>query len=763
MYACLDIETTGLNPKDDDVIEIGILIFDNEKILKEWRTFIKCPIRLPEFTKRLTGITDEMLKDAPLLSEVESEMREILRDFPIMGHFIFFDLNFLAEKKIRLLNKQLDTCQLAQVFLPDESSYSLEVLVDKLGIKQDGAHRALNDVKANVELFHMLRKHVAALSKEEKESLLPILEKSNWPWAKFVIEFFDGEGKKIERSIKINKKNSGEKHFDLIKECEDLKTPFFIQEFSHTDQDILDYALSLPEKSLIAVSDIESFPDHEESVKLKDSSEYLDEKRFEHFISKDKLDVSETMLALKVKLWLSGTKTGEKSELRLFKDENGLWKDICCQEGDNTSFYKKRIEQIEEKKVMVIDHIHFLRDRSRAKPLINLPENLLVAGCEELPENLEIAWKISLYEKKFIEDLGRLHSENINSDFLIENFSNRISILFGLLGIAVHKHGDGNEMRHTLIVEDETRATQEWKNVRDSAEGIETALSALLAQTKDSPTKSTLERYLTYFCKSLKGKSVVLWINFDRSDQPVVHTFPENCQKIFAKNVWHPSSACAISFFSHHGNLKDDFKFLKTELSLPENTEFKTVESTAPRPIFYPETNISSPNNEKNISESCHEISLQIEKMEGNLFLLVNSMSVGEQFFYNLEPVRKKFDRKLFVQNMSGGLGKILKIAEKTDGKNIFVGNQEMLEFLTSESVKINFLAIHRLPFSHPSDPIQMSRSKNYENTYDEFVLPQAALKFQKILNKFLDNSWEGKKILIMDPRISENESLFIG
>lgn len=762
MYACLDIETTGLNPKNDDVIEIGIITFDNEKIIKEWRTFIKCPIKLPEFTKRLTGITDDMLKDAPLLSEVEAEMREILQDFPIMGHFIFFDLNFLAEKKIRLLNKQLDTCQLAQVFLPDESSYSLEVLVDKLGIKQEGAHRALNDVKANVDLFHMLRRHVASLTTEEKESLRGILEKSNWPWAKFVIEFFnDSSPENIARPVKTATKNLTESHFDFINECKDLESPFLIQEFSHTDQDILDYALSLKDKSLIAVSDIDSFPDHKESVKLKDSSEYLDEKRFEHFIAKDKLDISETMLALKVKLWLSATETGEKSELRLFKEENGLWKDICCQEGDNTSFYKKRIDQIEEKKIMVIDHIHFLRDRSRANPLINLPANVLIAECEELPENLEYAWKISLYEKKFIEDLGRLHAENPQTDFLIENFSNRISILFGLLGIVVHKHGDGTEMRHTLLVDDVTRNTAEWKNVRDSAEGIEGALSSLLAQTKDSPTKSTLERYLTYFCKSLKGKSVVLWVNFDRADQPVVHTFPENCKKIFEKHVWNANSTYA--FFSHHGNLEDNFKFLKTELSLPEKTQFKTIESITPRPIFYPENNISSPNNEKNISESCHEIAQQLEKNEGNLFLMVNSMSAGEQFFYNLEPTRKKLDKKLFVQNMSGGLGKILKIAEKTDGQNIFVGNQEMLEFLTKECVQINFLAIHRLPFSHPSDPIQMSRSKDYENTYDEFVLPQAALKFQKILNKFLDNKWEGKKILILDPRISEKESLFIG
>ncbi len=763
MYACLDIETTGLNPKNDDVIEIGIITFDNEKIIKEWRTFIKCPIRLPEFTKRLTGITDEMLKDAPLLSEVEAEMREILGDFPIMGHFIFFDLNFLAEKKIRLLNKQLDTCQLAQVFLPDESSYSLEVLVDKLGIKQEGAHRALNDVKANVDLFHMLRKHVAALSDLEKASLRDVLEKSSWPWAQFVIEFFADTGSRIARPSSKKSTNKTENHFDLISACKDLKTPFLVQEFSHTNQDLLDYALSLEEKSLIVVSEIESFPDHEESVKLKDASEYLDEKRFEHFIAKDKLDISETMLALKVKLWVSETKTGEKSELRLFKEENGLWKDICCQEGDNTSFYKKRIDQIKEKKITLIDHVHFLRDRSRANPLINLAANLIIADCEELPENLEIAWKISLYEKKFIEDLGRLRIENPNADFLIENFSNRISILFGLLGMAVHKFGDGNETRHTLLVEDETRTTPEWKNVRDSAEGIENALSSLLAQTKASPTKSTLERYLSYFCKSLRSKSVVLWINFDRSDQPVVYSFPENCKKIFEKHVWLTNEVCAISFFTHHGNLEDDFKFLKTELSLPEATQFKIIDSIAPRPISYPETKISAPNNDKNISESCHEIAIQLEKNPGNFFLMVNSMSSGEQFFYNLESVRKKLDKKLFVQNMSGGLGKILKIAEKSDGQNIFVGNQEMLEFLTKESVKINFLAIHRLPFSHPSDPIQMSRSKYYENTYDEFVLPQAALKFQKILNKFLADKWKDKKVLIMDPRISEKESLFIG
>lgn len=761
MFVCLDIETTGLNPKEDEIIEVGIVVFDGEKIVKEWSTFVKCPFKLPEFTKRLTGITDEMLKDAPLISEVGDQIREIVQDYPIVGHFIFFDVNFLTEKGIRLLNKQLDTCQLAQVFLEDETSYSLEVLVDKLGIKHEKAHRALDDVKANVELLFSLKKHVAALSAEEKKSISALLQKSSWPWAAYILDFFSAEPAKITKFTRNSKQKTFEARANLSEIAKELSPPFLLQESKHTALDILNFASALKEKSLIAVSDTNGFPVNENCAILKDPSQYLDEKRFERFIAKEKLDGTETMLAIKVQLWLLRTKTGEKSELNLFKDEYGLWNDICCQEGDNTSFYANACEVAKSKKISVISHVNFLKDRVRAAPLLDLPENLILSDVEEIPESLEFAWKISFGEKRFMEDMARLTRENPASALAIEQLAGKISILFGLLGIATQKLGDSSQVRHTLVINDVERSSHDWSKVADSAESVENSMTKVLAQLQDGPCKTATGKYLSHLCKSLRENSTVLYLSFDRFDQPVVYTFPKNTEKLFENRVWGHNSK--LMLFCRHGNLGDDFSFLISELSLPTNMQFQTITGIEAMPISYPETRISPPSNPNNVGESCHELSLQMQNLNGNAFLLVNSNTSAQQFFYSLGEVAKRFDKKLFVQNMNGGLGKILKMSEKHAGSNIYVGNAEMLEFLLNENISIDFLAIHRLPFSHPDDPIKSSRAKKYENTYKQFVLPMAALKFQRILNRFLDGKWENKKILVLDPRIQENEKLFLG
>ncbi|MBI4127269.1 hypothetical protein HY463_01020 [Candidatus Peregrinibacteria bacterium] len=761
MFVCLDIETTGLNPKEDEVIEIGILVFDGEKIIKEWSSFVKCPVKLPEFTKRLTGITDEMLKDAPLLSELEPQIRELVQDYPIVGHFIFFDINFLSEKNIRLQNKQLDTCQLAQVFLADETSYSLEVLVAKLGIKHTNAHRALDDVKANVDLLFSLKRHIASLSAEEKKSIAPILKKSSWPWAKDILDYFSGKPEKIDCFARKSKEKKYDARANLKDLCEDLDAPFLLQESGHTALDILNYTSALDGKSLIVVSDTDAFPADEDCGILKDPTQYLNENRFNNFIAKDNLDSTETMLALKTGLWLNTTQTGEKSELNLFKDEFGLWNNVCCREADNTSFYAKARDRARSKKIAVVDHSNFLRDRVRAAPLLDTPDNLVICEVEEIPESLEFAWRVTFGEKRFMEDLKHLTDANSAAALPIEQLANRISILFGLLGIMIQKSGDSNLVRHTLVIGDAERDTKDWMNIADSAHSVENSMNIVLAQIADSPDKTSFEKYLSYLCKSLRGRSTVLWLGFDKYDQPLVYTFPVNTEKLFEKHIWNANAKFML--FCHHGNLNDDFTFLKNELSLPDNMRFKTIEAVEARPLYYPETKISAPSNPHNIAESCHELSIQLQNTTGDAFLLVNSNATAQQFFYALAEVSEKYGRKLFVQNMSGGLGKILKVSEKNAGSNIYVGNADMLEFLLSENVAITFLAIHRLPFSHPDDPVKASRAKKYANTYKEFVLPMAALKFQKILNHFLDAAWQNKKILVLDSRIQENEKVFLG
>lgn len=741
MFVCLDIETTGLDPKKDHIIEIAIVVFDHEKIIKEWSSLVKCPVKIPEFSARLTGINDEMLSDAPLLSEIEEEIKSIIGDMPIMGHFISFDVGFLTEKNIRFLNTQLDTCQLAQVFMQNEASYSLEVLTEKFGISHESAHRAMQDVKANIELFWRISSHISGLSVEEKDLIRHILEKSKWPWAKTVLESLEKKsGIKIPENIEKEKIQNFERHIVLQEVVENFKTPFLIQEQSHTAQDILDYALTLEEKSAIVLPELQDFKD-ENTEMIKSPNQYLDEERFKIFLQKDSLDISETMLGLKISLWLLNTKGGEKSEIKLIKEEVNLWNDICCVEGEEpSSFYKRAFEKSLEKKITILSHNNFLHDRAKSEANLKLPQNVIIAEVEQLIDEIDYAWHIMFSERRFNVDLEKLKIENQKNVDLVEHLQTKISILFGLVGIAAQNLTDMNEKFAQMFLGEEVLNSKEWKQVIDSAKTIEETLKAFDAKLRPSPAKNSFEKYLKFLCKNLNAKGSVVWVNLDREEQPLIHTFPNNTRKIFSEFVW--KNIKNLHLFSHNGNPD----FIKNELSLPENLNLKKVNAIKAVPIFSPQTKISNPNSDTNVQEVSHELSMQLT--EGNIFILITSQKNAEKFFYDM-----KTEKKLFVQNLSGGLGKISQMSKKTDGSNIFVGNEDMMNFLIDEGTELTFLAIHKLPFSVPNDPIQNSRSKVYANEFDEYSIPKCTLRLQRIIDKFLGQSWQNKRIMIFDER----------
>ncbi|MEK7146566.1 MAG: exonuclease domain-containing protein, partial [Patescibacteria group bacterium] len=356
---------------------------------------------------------NEMVTDAPLLSDVEAMIREKVGDAPIVGHFINFDTTFLAEKNIRLHNPNLDTCQLAQALLWNESSYSLQVLGEKLGITHDDAHRALDDVKANVELFWRLCEHVSNLSKEEKEAIRPLLEKSSWPWAEHLLPCLEKEGK---RSIPQNpprlSEHHQEEHADLKKLSESLTPPFLFEEPSHTYQDLLNYALSLEGKSALVLAAPQKVPAHKDLGLLKDPSQYLDPAALKNLLDKERLGDVHSILGIKLTLWLFHSKTGEKSEMKLVRDESNLWFEVCAQEDDSDSFYNRAKKEALTKKVLLISHLHFLKDRIKSEPDLELPENVVIGQIENFTDVVEHAWHLILSESRFANNLRRLKEEN---------------------------------------------------------------------------------------------------------------------------------------------------------------------------------------------------------------------------------------------------------------------------------------------------------------------------------------------------------------
>ncbi len=756
MLIGLDIETTGLNPKTDHVIEVAIVLFDDDKILDKWTTLVKPSIPIPAFTTHLTGITNEMVADAPELKDVLPTILEKIGDHPIMGHFIFFDVNFLNEKGAGLKNVQLDSCQLAQVLLHKEASYSLEVLTKKLEIPQPGAHRALNDVLPNIELLLRMYGHLSALPEEEKIVARELLEKSDWSWAPYVLPHLNKKGGELLPGNVREKPSPSETHVDLSTLTKDLSTPFLLEEGSHTDEDLLKYALALEDQSLLVLPDVSTLPALPGMATLKHPNQYLDEERLDRLLSAERLGPIETMLGLKCKLWLFHTVAGEKSELRLIKEENEHWFDICCQEADYAkSFFKKAVDDAYAQKVIAISQLHFLKDRSRKTAALTYPKNLVIGHCEELLETMEAAFHIRLGESRFLGDLHRLKLENPDLAPVFDGLAGRVSILFGFLGMFLQKNGAENDPRHPLVVEPWHCNSMEWNKVKESALSIEESVAALGSDCKSSPTLDEFSRYLTYLTRLLQTPQPIFWLSWSMDEQPVAHAFPEKPGLLFKERIWNGIEN--LQLFTHHGGQKDDFAFIKKELALPSELTAVAKENIVALPIEFPEHPLGKPNDPKHLSETLHALSKLLPDSEGNALVLVSSMPFSEQLFYKLNDPAKKWGKKLFVQNMGGGMGKISKMAEETNGKNIFVGNEDFMDFLLREHIDVNLLVIERLPFRNPHDPIQMGRSKAYENPYIGFSLPSAQLRFHSIMDHFLGNSWEGKKILILDPRVNDD------
>lgn len=156
-FVCFDIETTGLSPVKDKIIEIGALKVREGKITENFRKFINPGIKLPPGIVKLTGITDEMVQHAETEETVISQFLAFTRDYVLMGHNISFDYSFVktaAKRQYEEFDKMgIDTLELSRKLLPDLGSKSLESMCRYYKIINQNAHRAYDDAKATALLY----------------------------------------------------------------------------------------------------------------------------------------------------------------------------------------------------------------------------------------------------------------------------------------------------------------------------------------------------------------------------------------------------------------------------------------------------------------------------------------------------------------------------------------------------------------------------------------------------------------------------------
>lgn len=159
-YIAVDIETSGLNPKYDRIIEIGAARIRQGAVTDTFDCLINAGVKIPDRITELTGITNGMLKEGISLRQAIEEFHIFCGDEVLLGHNVMFDFSFLKKAavnhRLSFEKKGIDTLKLARIFLPELEKRSLEYLTEYFDIETIVHHRAFEDAKAASDLYQIL-------------------------------------------------------------------------------------------------------------------------------------------------------------------------------------------------------------------------------------------------------------------------------------------------------------------------------------------------------------------------------------------------------------------------------------------------------------------------------------------------------------------------------------------------------------------------------------------------------------------------------
>jgi DNA polymerase III subunit epsilon len=178
-FVVVDVETTGLKARQHRIIEVALVRYSAHSDPFIWSSLVNPGRRIPDYIRKLTGIDDSMVLNAPEFRSLGPTVQEIIGDLPIVGHNVDFDISFLNAELARsglprLVNVALDTMPLADELIPGIRRLSLRDVARELGVTRTSEHRALADAEITLTIYHSLVKIAAERGIETLEQLLDI-------------------------------------------------------------------------------------------------------------------------------------------------------------------------------------------------------------------------------------------------------------------------------------------------------------------------------------------------------------------------------------------------------------------------------------------------------------------------------------------------------------------------------------------------------------------------------------------------------------
>ena len=195
----LDLETTGNTPLYDRITEIALIRFEDGIETARWETLVNPGVSIPPFISRLTGITNEMVRNAPAFEEIAHELYAYIEGAVLAAHNVRFDHGFLKSEfkrlGVTLRQKVMCTVKLSRKLYPEHRSHGLDAIMHRHGLATRARHRAMGDVELVVSYLDLARRELG----EHKvlEATASLLKGPSLPAgldAAFLEEIPDGPG-----------------------------------------------------------------------------------------------------------------------------------------------------------------------------------------------------------------------------------------------------------------------------------------------------------------------------------------------------------------------------------------------------------------------------------------------------------------------------------------------------------------------------------------------------------------------------------------
>lgn len=255
LYAIIDIETTGGTAAREKITEIAVVLHDGQKIVDSYETLLNPERSIPYYITQLTGISDDMVQDAPKFYEVAKHIVKMTEGAIFVAHNVRFDYSFVQEEFRRLgftyVRKQLCTVRLARKAFPGLGSYSLANLIKHFKIKVTDRHRAMADAAATVVLFEKIlakegsvEEAATMINQGIKESQLPnnipLESLHQLPQTCGIYYFYDKNGEVIYVGKSINIQKRIFEHFgDKTTKGDKLQKGVFSFSFEETGSELV--------------------------------------------------------------------------------------------------------------------------------------------------------------------------------------------------------------------------------------------------------------------------------------------------------------------------------------------------------------------------------------------------------------------------------------------------------------------------------------------------------------------------------------------